>query len=293
MAGPMDNPPPFGIFIKAPNEKKITATKKLLKKQSQQTGFSSIASGFSSGGSSHPAKSSPPKPKKSGLSINVKSFKDPDTGKSDDALLTLKVGKHAVTPQAFSNYLGKKGIALAPGHGQVILGGANLIAVVVKSSWVKALQQHPDIPYHSSKPYKPIEKWTSAGGVVFQQKSEPGPDHIVIVSPKGGYGGVKWTLPKGRVDKGESVKQAAVREVWEETGIKARIRKGRGAYIGKGVGSMSITHFFAMDQVGGHPRTNDEMEKVIWVTLDRAEEMFAQAHNKRDLGIVRKARSLL
>ena len=38
-----------------------------------------------------------------------------------------------------------------------------------------------------------------------------------------------WVLPKGRVEKGEKIRDAALREVLEESGVKAEIEK----YIGK------------------------------------------------------------
>src|SRR5437660_1467874 len=42
-----------------------------------------------------------------------------------------------------------------------------------------------------------------------------------------------WSLPKGRVDAGESWEEAALREVEEETGCEARIRSfaGAGVYV--------------------------------------------------------------
>lgn len=38
-----------------------------------------------------------------------------------------------------------------------------------------------------------------------------------------------WVLPKGRVEQGEELEEAALREVFEEAGVKAEINK----YIGK------------------------------------------------------------
>jgi 8-oxo-dGTP pyrophosphatase MutT (NUDIX family) len=32
-----------------------------------------------------------------------------------------------------------------------------------------------------------------------------------------------WSLPKGKLDKGESFEDAALREVWEETGLRCRL----------------------------------------------------------------------
>jgi len=31
-----------------------------------------------------------------------------------------------------------------------------------------------------------------------------------------------WKLPGGLVENGESIEQAAIREVWEETGVKTK-----------------------------------------------------------------------
>lgn len=132
-------------------------------------------------------------------------------------------------------------------------------------------------------------KWTSAGCVVIP--SEDDHDHVYVIKPSNNYG--PWAFPKGRVDKGETVKEAAVREVLEETGLHVRILPGKKAYIGKGVGGYSITHFFLAVKVGGYPRPTAETEKVMLVTWDEAKHLFKSMGNTRDQHIANLAQQLL
>ncbi len=62
----------------------------------------------------------------------------------------------------------------------------------------------------------PVDR--AAGGVVFDRR-EGRPVVAVVHRPR--YD--DWALPKGHVDSGESWEEAALREVAEETGIRARI----------------------------------------------------------------------
>src|SRR5688572_3663924 len=58
--------------------------------------------------------------------------------------------------------------------------------------------------------YKHFKVIIASGGVVFNSNEE-----ILLIFRKG-----KWDLPKGKLDKGETLEECAVREVEEETGIK-------------------------------------------------------------------------
>src|SRR5918996_891494 len=60
----------------------------------------------------------------------------------------------------------------------------------------------------------------SAGGVAFRWKDSEPEVPIVRVRPK-----LRWQLPKGIVDEGETPQVAAVREVREETGIETELIK--------------------------------------------------------------------
>ena len=62
---------------------------------------------------------------------------------------------------------------------------------------------------------KTIEE-VSAGGVVRRAS-----DGKYLLGKHSGYH--KWVLPKGLVERGESYTETAEREVWEETGVRARV----------------------------------------------------------------------
>jgi len=125
-----------------------------------------------------------------------------------------------------------------------------------------------------------MKKWVSAGCVVVPSMDDM--TRTYIAKPEGHWGGYTWVYPKGRIDKGETIKQAALREVYEETGLKVRILSGRGAYLGTGKGSMSITHYFLAVKVGGAARPVDgEIERVELVTWAEAKHKFKSTGNKR------------
>ncbi len=65
-------------------------------------------------------------------------------------------------------------------------------------------------------------KEISAGGIVFRKNGKSW--QVLMVKNRRG----SWTFPKGRVENGETLEETAVREVEEETGVKARVIKYAG-----------------------------------------------------------------
>lgn len=134
----------------------------------------------------------------------------------------------------------------------------------------------------------------SAGGVAFRRMgSEP---EIVIVSMKPK---LRWQLPKGIVDPGESPEVTAVREVREEAGIETE-RLGlietieywyRSVKNGKPVRFHKFVHFYFMEYRSGDVVNHDhEVEEARWVSFEEALELL-EFKSERD--VVEKARQMI
>lgn len=152
----------------------------------------------------------------------------------------------------------------------------------------RSIQEAPAFPFEPSdeKKKQAPKKWVSAGGVVIPSLDKT--EKVYIVKPANNYG--PYSFPKGRVDPGESLRQTALREVYEETGMTAKhLGTGNDNYLGSGKGSYSITHFYLMVRTGGTPTPNEEMEEIKLVTWDRAKQYFKNAGNRRDGIIVDRA----
>lgn len=118
----------------------------------------------------------------------------------------------------------------------------------------------------------------SAGGVVFQ-RGEDGIE-IALAARRTRRGQLAWGLPKGGLDEGETLEEAAIREVREETGLEAEIEGSLGDiryfYVWEGVRVRKSVHFFLMRAVGGDVARHDhEMEDVRWFPLAEALEHAA------------------
>lgn len=83
-----------------------------------------------------------------------------------------------------------------------------------------------------------------------------------------------WSLPGGAMDLGETIADAAVREVEEETGIQCKITGLLGIYTNPahlvqytsdGEVRQEFTLVFTAEAIGGSPRTSDESSEVVWI----------------------------
>jgi 8-oxo-dGTP diphosphatase len=80
-----------------------------------------------------------------------------------------------------------------------------------------------------------------------------------------------WTLPKGKLDPGESFEEAGVREVEEETGVRARLVRELPATNYDVSGRPKIVRYWLMEVDSDGPfAANDETDELRWVPLDEA-----------------------
>jgi 8-oxo-dGTP pyrophosphatase MutT (NUDIX family) len=119
----------------------------------------------------------------------------------------------------------------------------------------------------------PIQREVSAGGVVYRRDGDS--IEVVLASRRTRRGELAWGLAKGGIEEGESLEDAAVREVREETGIEAEIEGSLGDtryfYVWEETRIRKTVHFFLMRATGGDPiDRDDEMEEIRWFPIERA-----------------------
>ena len=120
---------------------------------------------------------------------------------------------------------------------------------------------------------KPI---IAAGGVLYQIKPESDYPLVLLIYRNG-----LWDLPKGKLEKGESIPMCAAREVAEETGselpvIISSLGTTYHEYNEKKKHYGKTTYWYAMIYPRPQhlqPQRSEGIEKMEWVTLSKAKEI--------------------
>ncbi|HVK24197.1 MAG TPA: NUDIX hydrolase, partial [Actinokineospora sp.] len=93
-----------------------------------------------------------------------------------------------------------------------------------------------------------------------------------------------WTFPKGKLDKNETIYEAAVREVAEETGYQAVLGRHLGQVSYQVMGADKTVDYFAAEAVAGAFTVNDEVDELRWLPPDKAAPLLTHDHDRGVLG---------
>ncbi|WP_428066490.1 NUDIX hydrolase [Candidatus Proelusimicrobium volucris] len=131
----------------------------------------------------------------------------------------------------------------------------------------------------------------SCGGVMLEGSK------VLLVQVKSMKGRKIWTFPKGHIEPGETPRQAALREVLEETGYKASILKPmlkvRYAFTLKGKYVKKVVQWYLMKKLGRIGKHDpSEILAINWVSISKAKEMVEYPSDLRLLDIIEREYAL-
>jgi 8-oxo-dGTP diphosphatase len=115
----------------------------------------------------------------------------------------------------------------------------------------------------------------AAGGIVLRQ-AEPPLIAVVRLRKRN-----EWVLPKGRLDDGETARDAAEREVLEETGHDVCVHEFLGTLVYESGGRSKIVHYWRMETSSEQAyELMDDVRAVDWLPLDAAVERLSRSYER-------------
>ena len=115
----------------------------------------------------------------------------------------------------------------------------------------------------------------AAGGIVLR-RAEPPLFAVVRLRKRN-----EWTLPKGKLDHGETPREAAEREVMEETGHDVAVHEFLGTLVYEAGGGPKVVHYWRMEasEMPAHELMRD-VKAVDWLPLEQAVGRLSRGHER-------------
>lgn len=148
-----------------------------------------------------------------------------------------------------ASWIDPASIATVVAGGQVPPSELNGIAFVSWSDVPTSVPEWADVPGQNLQLDEPEFKCPrylrAAAGVVIEEDD----GRVWLVSPTNAFGGYRNTFPKGRLDEGLRLQATAIKEAYEESGLRVRID----GWVGDFPRSQTYTRFYRARRVGGTP----------------------------------------
>ena len=114
-----------------------------------------------------------------------------------------------------------------------------------------------------------MERRDSAFAIILHSR------HVLLVKPSDKN---NWQLPGGRIEPGETPVDAVIREVKEETGLRALVGRLTGRYRRE---DGSVVRVYAARARGKLAGAREEILEQRWVRIREAKEMVSQNTRRR------------
>jgi 8-oxo-dGTP pyrophosphatase MutT (NUDIX family) len=140
---------------------------------------------------------------------------------------------------------------------------------------------HAGVFYHSNLEelkkafFKKFSLVIASGGLVQNEKNE-----VLLIFRRG-----KWDLPKGKLDKGESIEECAIREVKEETGLsKLELTEPLTityhSYYEGARFNLKESHWYKMEAKGNEelkPQQEEDITEIRWIKTADLKKYYTNA----------------
>jgi 8-oxo-dGTP diphosphatase len=95
-----------------------------------------------------------------------------------------------------------------------------------------------------------------------------------------------WSLPKGKLDPGETWEEAALREVEEEIGLRCTLGRELSPAAYDVAAGRKVVRYWLMEPESGAFAPNKEVDEMRWLTPEEAAVLLSYPH---DRALVREA----